>query len=88
MLSKTCWKQKLGTDYNKYKSNRDANTLLKKLCYHFNEVNTFFVNTASNVFFFKTEIKKNQLAEYLEERAWMKINIEIDYTCMCLYFVL
>lgn len=42
MLSKTCWKQKLGTDYNKYKSNRDANTLLKELCYNFNEVNTFF----------------------------------------------
>lgn len=85
MLSKTCWKQKLGTDYNKYKSNRDANTLLKKLCYNFNEVNTFFCRMFS---FLKLKLKKNQPAEYLEEWAWMKINIEIDYTCRCLYFVL
>lgn len=53
MLSKTCWKQKLGTDYNKYKSNRDANTLLKKLCYNFNEVNTFFCKYCVECFLFK-----------------------------------
>lgn len=35
--------------------------------------------------FLKLKLKKNQLAEYLEERAWMKINIEIDYTCMSLF---
>lgn len=35
--------------------------------------------------FLKLKLRKNQLAEYLEERAWMKINIEIDYMYVSLF---